>query len=62
INYSRFSIPDYHKKIRHYKRLFRAFPRLMRLNIEVKNREIKEILNEKLDKVKIRIENEIRNR
>lgn len=62
INYSKFSIPDYHKKIRQYKRFFKAFPRLMLLNIEVKNREIKEILNEKLDRVKIKIENELRNR
>ncbi|MBE6062600.1 MAG: hypothetical protein E7207_03375 [Clostridium butyricum] len=55
INYSKFSVADYYKKIKHYKRLLKAFPRLMLLNVEVKNREIKKILSGELDKIKEKI-------
>lgn len=60
MNYSKFSVDEYRKKIKKYKRLFKAFPTLMLLNIEVKNRSIKEILSEEFTKVKNRIGNEIR--
>lgn len=61
INYSKFSADEFRIKIRHYKRIFKAFPRLMHLKIDVKNIKIKEILNEKLDMVKVKIEDKMKN-
>lgn len=59
LNYSKFSISTYRKKIKKYERFFRAFPKLMVLNIEVKNREIKYILNNKLDRMKNKLKDEL---
>lgn len=61
LNYSKFSIPVYDKKIKQYKRFFFAFPRLMLLNMEIKNREIKYILTEKIDRMKNKVKEEIKN-
>lgn len=57
INYSNFSAKLYHEKILQYKRFFIAFPRLLFLNAGVINRDIRRILNGKIDKIKITVKN-----
>jgi Predicted membrane protein len=57
INYSNFSVKLYYKKIIQYKRFFIAFPRLLYLNAGVINRDIRRILNGKIDKIKIAVKN-----
>ncbi|KZL89657.1 putative ABC transporter permease [Clostridium magnum] len=57
INYSNFSVKMYCEKILQYKRFFIAFPRLLFLNAGVINRDIRRILNGKIDKIKIVVKN-----
>jgi uncharacterized membrane protein len=57
INYSSFPVKMYYEKIMQYKRLFIAFPRLLFLNAEVINRDIRRVLNGKIDKIKIAFKN-----
>lgn len=57
INYSNFSVKMYCEKILQYKRFFIAFPRLLFLNAGVINRDIRRILNGKIDKIKIAVKN-----
>lgn len=57
INYSNFSVKMYCEKIVKYKRFFIAFPRLLFLNAGIINRDIRRILNGKIDKIKIAFKN-----
>lgn len=57
INHSNFSAKLYYEKILQYKRFFIAFPRLLFLNAGVINRDIRRILNGKIDKIKITVKN-----
>lgn len=51
-NYSKISVMAYSKKIKQYDRFFRACPRLLRLNINMINKDVREILNMKFTKIK----------
>jgi len=53
MNYSNFSVNRYYEKIIQYKRFFIAFPRLLKLNAGIINRDIRSILNDRLDKIKV---------
>ena len=57
LDYSRFSVSIYYEKILRYKRFFLAFPRLLILNAAIINRDVRSILNDKFDKIKIEIKN-----
>ncbi len=48
------NVSDHHyfEKIIQYKRFFNAFPRLLILNANIRNREIKSILSHRMDKIK----------
>jgi uncharacterized membrane protein len=54
-NYSNFSVNKYYEKIIKYKRIFFAFPRLLMLNASIVNRDVRSILNDSFDKIKIEI-------
>ena len=51
-NHSRLSTQKYYEKILKYERYFLAFPRLLFLNIGIANRDIRKILNDKINKIK----------
>ncbi len=55
INYSDFSVNRYYEKIVKYKRFFLAFPRLLILNAGVLNRDIRSVLNDRIDKIKVEL-------
>lgn len=55
LNYSKISLSVYYNKVLKYKRIFLAFPSLMILNAGIINRDIRSILNEKFDKIKIEL-------
>lgn len=57
INYSNFSVKLYYEKIIQYKRFFVAYPRLLLLNAGVINRDIRRVLNDKIDKIKVVFKN-----
>lgn len=52
LNHSSFSLLKYYEKILRYRRIFQAFPRLLILNADIINRDVRSILNEKVDKLK----------
>jgi uncharacterized membrane protein len=55
INHSSLSIHKYYIKILKYERYFLAFPRLLMLNAGIINRDVRKILNDRIDKIKIEI-------
>ncbi|KPU45483.1 hypothetical protein OXPF_07160 [Oxobacter pfennigii] len=55
LNYSNISVNGYYKKIIRYKRLFLAFPRLLILNAGIINLDIRSILNDRMDKLKVKL-------
>lgn len=55
INYSSIPVKMYHERILKYKRFFIAFPRLLLLNAGIINRDIRRILNGKIDKIKVAV-------
>jgi uncharacterized membrane protein len=55
INYTNFSVNKYYEKIIQYKRFFLAFPRLLILNAGIINRDIRSILNDRMDKIKVEL-------
>jgi len=55
LNYSNLSIKKYRGKITQARRLFLAFPRLRTLSPGIINRDIRSILNERWDKIKVEI-------
>jgi uncharacterized membrane protein len=57
IYYSDLSLDVYKDKIIKYKRIFLAFPRLLILNANVLNRDVRSILNGRIDKIKNKIKN-----
>lgn len=57
--FSNFPDEKYYEKIIQYRRFFRAFPRLMLLNAEVINRDIRSILNGGLDRIKTEIKSRL---
>ncbi|HQA56645.1 MAG TPA: hypothetical protein PK033_02045 [Acetivibrio sp.] len=59
-NYSNLSIKKYRDKFSQARRLFLAFPRLRIPNPVSINRDIKSILNERLDKIKVEIKSRFR--
>lgn len=60
INYSDVSIDIYKKKIMKYKRIFLAFPRLLILNAGIINRDVRSILNGRINKIKAELKNKFR--
>jgi len=57
IHYSDFSMDMYKEKIIRYKRIFLAFPRLLTLNANVLNHDVRSILNGRIGKIKNKIKN-----
>ncbi|AKN31521.1 membrane protein [Clostridium carboxidivorans P7] len=57
LNYSNISLNRYYEKIIQYKRFFLAFPRLLILNAGIINRDIRSVLNDRMDKIKIELKN-----
>lgn len=57
LNYSDITVEKYHEKIIQYKRFFLAFPRLLRLNADIINRDIRSILYDRVGKIKVEIKN-----
>jgi len=55
LNYSNVSVNRYYEKIILYKRFFLAFPRLFILNAGIINRDIRSILNDRMDKIKVEL-------
>lgn len=55
LNYSNFPVNKYHQIILLYKRFFLAFPRLLILNAGIINRDIRSILNDRFDKIKVEL-------
>lgn len=55
INHSSLSMHKYYIKILKYERYFLAFPRLLMLNAGIINRDVRKILNDRIDKIKIEI-------
>ena len=55
--YSKFSESVYYDRIVKYKRFFLAFPRLLIINADIINRDVRSILNDRLDKIKDEIKN-----
>ncbi|MBR0597011.1 hypothetical protein KCX82_03920 [Clostridiales bacterium BAD-6] len=53
LNYSQIPVDKYYEKIIQYERLFFAFPRLLILNAGIINRDIRSILSEQIDKIKM---------
>lgn len=50
--YTKFSESVYYDRIVKYQRFFLAFPRLLMINADIVNRDIRSILNDRLDKIK----------
>lgn len=50
--YTKFSESVYYDRIVKYQRFFLAFPRLLMINADIMNRDIRSILNDRLDKIK----------
>jgi uncharacterized membrane protein len=57
LNYSNYTVKKYYEKIIKYERFFIACPHLLILNAGIINRDIRSILNEKIDKIKIELRN-----
>lgn len=55
LNYSNVSAKRYYEKIIRYRRFFLAFPRLLILNTGILNRDIRSILNDRMDKIKVKL-------
>ncbi len=55
LNYSKFTVHKYYEKIIQHKRIFIAFPRLLLLNAGIINRDVRSILNDKIDKIKVEL-------
>jgi len=55
INYSNISENKYYEKIIQYKRFFLAFPRLLVLNANIINRDVRSILNDRMYKIKVKL-------
>lgn len=55
LGYSNISINKYHEKIIKYERLFLAFPRLLLLNADSINHDIRRILHDRMDKIKVKL-------
>ncbi|MCG1026209.1 MULTISPECIES: membrane protein [Dehalobacter] len=55
LNYANVPVIKYREKVLKYKRFFLAFPLLMVLNAGIINRDVRSILNERLNKIKIEL-------
>jgi len=55
LNASTISAKKYYEKIIRYKRFFLAFPRLLKLNAGMLNCDIRSILNDRMDKIKVEL-------
>jgi len=55
--YSELSVRIYKDKVIKYKRIFLAFPRLLFLNAGIKNRDVRRILNGRVNKIKTEFKN-----
>lgn len=55
INYSELSVSKYKEIIIKYKRFFLTFPHLLILNAGIINRDVRSILNERINKIKVEI-------
>lgn len=61
IHYSDLSLEKYKAKIIKYKRIFIAFPRLLVLNANILNHDVRSILNGRINKIKDNIKNGFHN-
>jgi len=52
LKYSDFTGNKYYDKIMEYKRIFLAFPRLLILNAGIVNRDVRSVLNGRINKIK----------
>jgi len=52
LNYYDFSVNKYYDKIIEYKRIFLAFPRLLILNADIVNHDVRSVLNGRINKIK----------
>lgn len=52
LKYYDFSVNKYYEKIIEYKRIFLAFPRLLILNAGIVNRDVRSVLNGRINKIK----------
>lgn len=59
LNYSDLPLGKYKEIILKYERIFHAFPNLLMLNADILNREVKEIINERIHKIKLEIKNKL---
>lgn len=55
LHYSKLSVNKYRSKIFQYKRFFLAFPYLLMLNAGILNRDVRGILNDRIDKIKVEL-------
>lgn len=55
LNHAAIPLNKYYEKIIRYERLFLAFPRLLLLNADIINHDIRSILNDKMDKIKVKV-------
>lgn len=61
IYHSDMPMGKYKEIIIKYKRIFLAFPRLLILNAGILNRDVRDILNGRINKIKVKIKNRINN-
>jgi len=57
LKYSNFPVNKYMEKIIKYQRVFLAFPRLLLLNAGIGERDIRGVLNGRINKIKVKIKN-----
>ncbi len=55
LNYTNLPVNKYYEKILRYKRFFLAFPRLLILNAGIINRDVRSILDDRFDKIKVKV-------
>ena len=59
LNYPKFSVNIYYEKILRYKRFFLAFPRLLILNGGIINRDVRRVMNDRIDKIKVELKSRL---
>lgn len=57
LDYANFPVNHYREKIFRYKRFFFAFPRLLILNAGIINHDVRSILNDRFNKIKVELKN-----
>ncbi len=55
INYANLALEKYNQMVIKYKRFFRAFPRLLIINAEIINRDVRSVIDGGIDKIKLEV-------